>query len=340
MTPSKMSFGVSQVRDFLKKNGYVLTVRGYDYRTTSATVPDLDNIPITRKKVCEIKAIDELKGFLPLSSFADVRDWWKQIKNFCNGKMYLYLVKIDDTHISKMEKDAERIEQTRQDNITNAADREFIVEHPYDIRNDPGMRDPALVDLQPYKEAAHNDRLQREARTAERRRDAMRKRAGEQQGQGRIKKIIPSKKQDILMITGNRKLKNPDKTRRELEKLIDSRKPDIAISGMAIGTDQLFACICIEKGIPIRAYIPFIGQENRWPMRVQKRYKSLLQRCDEKVIVCDSASIAAYQKRNAAMVAASSRAIAVWDRERGGTKNCIRLLDRDSVPYTVLENGA
>ena len=36
---TKMAFGVQQVRDFLAYNGYVLTVRGYDYKTTSATVP-------------------------------------------------------------------------------------------------------------------------------------------------------------------------------------------------------------------------------------------------------------------------------------------------------------
>jgi len=187
MTPSKMAFGVSQVRDFLSENGHVATVRGYDYRTTSATVPDLDNIPITRKKVCEIKTIDDLNGFVSLSGFKTVSEWWVQIRRFCKGSMFLYRVQIDDTHISKMEKDAERIEQTRQDNITNAADREFIAGHPFDIRTDPGMRDPALVDLQPYKDAAHADRIEQEARAAERRKEAMR--ARQQQNAARMRWI-------------------------------------------------------------------------------------------------------------------------------------------------------
>ena len=184
---SSMAFGVSQVRDFLKKTGHVLTVRGYDYQTPAAVVPDLGNILITRAKVCEIKSINDLVGFLPLSGFKTVSAWWAQIRKFCKGSMFLYRVQINDQQISKMEEDNERREQTRKDNLFHAADREFIAEHPYDIRSDPGMNDPALVDLAPFKEAAHADRLQREARAAERRTEAMR--ARQQQNAARMRYV-------------------------------------------------------------------------------------------------------------------------------------------------------
>ena len=59
--------------------------------------------------------------------------------------------------------------------------------HPLDIRSDPSMRDPALVDLQPYKDAVHNDRIQREAEQADRRMERMRKRY---EGQGQITRTV------------------------------------------------------------------------------------------------------------------------------------------------------
>ena len=48
--------------------------------------------------------------------------------------------------------------------------------HSLDIRNDPALHDPADIDLQPFKDAAHADRLATDARRAEARRERMRKR--------------------------------------------------------------------------------------------------------------------------------------------------------------------
>ena len=369
---SKMQFGVSQVRDYLVANGCVLTVRGYDYATDTAIVPELENIRITRKKVCEIKTAADLAGFLPISSFDTVRDWWRQIKRFCKGRMWLYRVKIAESFwLTEKEQDKEIHAQTRifADNNAWSTEKEISditkepifddapvdeqrtpteeynvfsgsLQHPRDnIDAQHEFHDQFMIDLQPSKDAAHADRLRQEARAAERRRDRMRERAGEQQGN--IRKTIPARnEQDILVITGNRKLSDPAAVRRQISDIIDARRPDTAISGMAVGADQLFAEICIEKGIPVIAYIPFLGQENRWHTRAQERYRSLLSQCSEKIIVCDSASIQAFQTRNAAMVAASTRAVAVWDRHPGGTANTVRLLNRDSVPYEVIENGS
>lgn len=206
--------------------------------------------------------------------------------------------------------------------------------HALDIRHE--SRDPADIDLQPFREAAHADRLQREERATQRKHERMRKKF---EDHGEIKTTIKAlRKQDILMITGNRKLQDPVSIRAELEKLIDERRPDVAISGMAIGADQLFAEICIEKGIPLHAYIPFSGQESRWSATMQRRYRDILSHCEKKIIVCDSMSIGAYQARNVAMVNGSTRAIAIRDRKPGGTENCIRALKRAKTPYITIEN--
>lgn len=61
----------------------------------------------------------------------------------------------------------------------------FDIGHPLDIRDMP--TDPALVDLQPYRDSAHSDRLQRERRQAERKREYLR---AKYDGQGEIKTVI------------------------------------------------------------------------------------------------------------------------------------------------------
>ena len=113
MTIPKMAFGVKCVRDFLASNGCVFTVRGFDYRTTAAVVPELGDIMVTRRKVCEITAIDDLTGFLSMSGFNTVSEWWVQIRRFCKGSMYLYLIKITDTWLSREEQDNEKQTQQR-----------------------------------------------------------------------------------------------------------------------------------------------------------------------------------------------------------------------------------
>ena len=200
MIISTMRFGVPVVRDFLAQHGCVLTVRGYDYRSETAIVPDLDNIRIKRKKICEIKSVDDLAGFVPLSGFKTARDWWVQIRRFCKGRMYLYRVSIDDDYISQQERDYEKREQQKlfiddtpgfkvnrteyryMDGSTSMEEYNVYddMSHSLDVRNDPALHDPALVDLSGYKEQAHRDRLEAERRAAERKRERLRKKYAEQ----------------------------------------------------------------------------------------------------------------------------------------------------------------
>jgi len=106
--------------------------------------------------------------------------------------------------ISRIEQDREKIEQQRMFSEQNAWSNEQEINeivdesihqydkgrHPMDIRSDPGMRDPALVDLQPYKDAVHADRMQRERRQAERKREYLRTKY---EGQGEIKTFIKTR---------------------------------------------------------------------------------------------------------------------------------------------------
>lgn len=108
----------------------------------------------------------------------------------------------------------------------------------------------------------------------------------------------------------------------------------VIISGMAIGCDQWWAEIALDLGLEVHAYIPFIGQESRWPPEAQAKYQELLKRCKEVICVSSGPYFSwKLQKRNRAMVDASDLAVAIWDGSISGTGNCISYLQKKKVPY-------
>ena len=179
-----MQFNVPVVFDFLQKHRHVLTVRGYDYHTEFAKVADL-NATIQRVKVCEVKTIEDLNGFVALSGFKTTREWWKQINIFCKGHKWLYRVTIiDEEGLSAQEQEREEREHRRmfakQNAWSNEEEIAEILSHPLDIRSEPSMRDPTLVDLTAAKAQAHADRIDADERAADRKRERLREIYGEQ----------------------------------------------------------------------------------------------------------------------------------------------------------------
>lgn len=100
--------------------------------------------------------------------------------------------------------------------------------------------------------------------------------------------------------------------------------PDTVITGMALGWDTALAEAAHDLNIPFHAYIPFIGQEGRWPRESQARYAALLYHA-EKSVYCSPEGYAVWkmQKRNEDMVRDSEIVLALWDGSRGGTSNCV-----------------
>jgi uncharacterized phage-like protein YoqJ len=119
---------------------------------------------------------------------------------------------------------------------------------------------------------------------------------------------------------------------RETEALLVELKPTKCISGMAIGFDSWSANVCIKLGIPWLASIPFLGQEKRWPKKSQDQYHWLLSKATEQVIVCDSFSLAAFQRRNEHMVDNCDEVISCWNGTKGGTANCIAYAEKMGKP--------
>ena len=105
------------------------------------------------------------------------------------------------------------------------------------------------------------------------------------------------------------------------------------ISGMALGTDTIFALAALEASllgynVNLVAAIPFEGQELRWPENSIKLYNHILKHASEIVYVCDKGyKPYKMQKRNEYMVnlltSDNDFLIAVWDGTPGGTANCI-----------------
>lgn len=100
--------------------------------------------------------------------------------------------------------------------------------------------------------------------------------------------------------------------------------PDEVISGMALGWDIALAQACAELGIPFAAYVPFKGQESKWPKVSRDRYTSLLDRAGRVVVVCEGGYAAwKMQRRNERMCDDCEGVLALWDGSAGGTGNFV-----------------
>ena len=125
-----------------------------------------------------------------------------------------------------------------------------------------------------------------------------------------------------------------------IKRTLTLNKPDIAISGMALGMDQWGVEVCIKLGIPFIAALPFEGQENKWPPKSQEHYKWLLSKAikivyvdREKNYVSSDVAPGVYHpykmfRRNEWMIdqlEEGDTLLSLWDqRDRGGTYQCIK----------------
>jgi uncharacterized phage-like protein YoqJ len=101
-------------------------------------------------------------------------------------------------------------------------------------------------------------------------------------------------------------------------------RPDVVISGMALGWDQCLAQAAIDHKIPMHAYVPFEGQEKAWLRESQTRYWALRRAATQVKIVCEG-DYASWKmgKRNQAMVNDCTHVLALWNGSSGGTANCV-----------------
>lgn len=143
----------------------------------------------------------------------------------------------------------------------------------------------------------------------------------------------------IVAVTGHRpqKLGNEwdgigpvsDRIRAWLRSQLIELKPTHAISGMALGVDQIFAELAIELKIPLIAAVPCANQDAPWRATSQKRYAALLAKAMQIVHVSEEYDgPKCMQRRNEWMVDHCAVLLAVWDGSKGGTANCVAYAER------------
>jgi len=117
------------------------------------------------------------------------------------------------------------------------------------------------------------------------------------------------------------------------------------ISGMACGIDMWAAELVLEEKkyddrIKLICASPYEGFEKRWSDVERKCYNDIMQRADYVKYVCEHYSRQCFQIRNVFMVDHSSRVIAAYNGESGGTKNTIRYAKGKGVEIVnILEYG-
>lgn len=154
-------------------------------------------------------------------------------------------------------------------------------------------------------------------------------------------------RQHTCCFTGHR----PEKLRKSeqeitalLEKSISAAINDgftTFISGMARGVD-LWAAEAVlrlrDGGHPLRLVCasPFEGFEKSWSAHWQDSYRQIWTAADERHFICPAYSRGCFQRRNEWMVNRSARVIAVYNGERGGTRNTIAYARTKGVEVTFI----
>ncbi len=116
----------------------------------------------------------------------------------------------------------------------------------------------------------------------------------------------------IVTCTGHRPLKLPcryDENHpwlisilEDLNGWIRTNQPKQIISGMAIGWDTFVAEAALAHNIPLLCYIPFRGQESKWPQKAQTRYNDILKASQAAVYISEQYHKDAFFDRNKDMV--------------------------------------
>jgi len=159
------------------------------------------------------------------------------------------------------------------------------------------------------------------------------------QDEEKIKEILSNKK--VMMVTGHRpqhlwgydmEREEYKKVKEEIRKKLEEHGTEIAISGMALGIDMIFAEAALEspKVKNLIAAIPCLNQESIWQKPSREDYYKILRNEKTKTyyVTTKGYSKEYMQARNRWMVDRTKEhggeILAVWNGKPGGTGNCVR----------------
>lgn len=108
--------------------------------------------------------------------------------------------------------------------------------------------------------------------------------------------------------------------RSEIYKIFEREKPSLAITGMALGGDMIFASVALQYSVPILAAVPFEGQEKRWTEEHQKWYNYILNHKNTTIVIPEIGLFSKnpYINRDFYMANECDKCVAVYDQNKGG----------------------
>ncbi len=94
-----------------------------------------------------------------------------------------------------------------------------------------------------------------------------------------------------------------------------------------------------NKDIKLICASPFDGFEKSWAADWQRHYNHIMKKADLVRFICPSYSRTCFQIRNEWMVDHSARVIAVFNGEKGGTRNTIDYACKHGVDVRMTESA-
>ena len=116
----------------------------------------------------------------------------------------------------------------------------------------------------------------------------------------------------------------------------------VYLTGMARGTDLWAAEIVLalrkrNKDLKLICAIPYEGFELRWSEQWQTLYRQVLAEADLVKVIGKGYHPGIFQIRNEWMVDRSSRVIAVYNGQAGGTRNTVHYANKYNIPVYSIE---
>lgn len=126
----------------------------------------------------------------------------------------------------------------------------------------------------------------------------------------------------------------------------------VAVSGMALGGDQMWARAALHAGLSLHAYVPFPQQPDVWTSSQRAEWRRLVDAADEVIVCGDLAHVPAERRRaevvrllhhrNDRMLDASDAVLAVLDSTStsGGTFSAVQKARRRGMPIVHIDPAA
>jgi uncharacterized phage-like protein YoqJ len=126
------------------------------------------------------------------------------------------------------------------------------------------------------------------------------------------------------------------------------KKPNVIISGMALGWDTAIALAALELGIELHCYVPFDGCHIRWTKDSQNTFQKILEQgqvfypegeeCFRERSFKEVSRL--LMSRNTDMLNVSNAVVALWNGDNsGGTADAIKKAKALNIPVDNLWNS-